>query len=481
VKVLPKLPQNIDAEKSFLGSIFLDNTVIDREILTPEDFYLSIHKQIYQTILDLWNERSGIDPVTLSERLSKEGISLDGGRKEYIDDLSDIVPTAANASHYARILREKTSLRRAKNLNLKLDQAIGNADIEAVERIRDEISTLCNLNVVTDHYTLHRLDAAQCAMTEPPIQEYVVGHLPVPDEIGIYGLLIGPDGTRKSWLALHMALAVAAGRPVAQGPDGTFLWPAPKPGRVAYITLEDSKNVLWRRIWNIAHMPGHEWVGTQGTSQNLAPLILPEFTMMTLDHNKNPVEGPDVQRIIKYAVGARLIIIDPLTEVIDADESGSREGRMTANILRKISRETGAAVLAVHHQSKAGMLTREKNHQSSRGSSKIPAGSRWSVVLQGIDPNEAEKQDIKEFRDWTEIIEGKASYAALMNGEKWLKTLRICDGTGREVASAPVAFSTRPSDKTAPERKKTNPNLKLKLVVDQNNCNLQRENHYEQD
>ena len=54
IDVLKALPANIEAEKSFLGSVFLDNGVLSREILTPEDFRLESHRRIYMAMCELW-------------------------------------------------------------------------------------------------------------------------------------------------------------------------------------------------------------------------------------------------------------------------------------------------------------------------------------------------------------------------------------------------------------------------------------------
>ena len=104
----------------------------------------------------------------------------------------------------------------------------------------------------------NRIDIINALASPPPPQRFIVGHLP--EEHGVYGLLIGPDGSRKSWLVLHISLGVAGGRPIAIGPDGTYLWEAPERGRVVYLASEDSANVLIRRIWSIAQLPGYEWV-----------------------------------------------------------------------------------------------------------------------------------------------------------------------------------------------------------------------------
>ena len=418
--VLKNLPQNLEAEKSFLGSVLLDNSVLDREVLTIEDFHLQFHQQIYRTMLEMWEDRIGIDPVTLTDRMEKLGIDLGGGRREYIDDLTWIVPTAANAKHYARILREQTFFRRAKLLESSLARTIEERDPEKITAIHQKIGEMASFR---DEREFKPLDIRMCVSTPPPPQEYVVGHLP--DESGIFGMLIGPDGARKSWLALHMALAVAGGRPVAQAPNGKALWSAPKSGKVLYLTLEDSLPVLWRRIWSISQVQGYGWLG--GTVNNLWILPVPFCDLVVVDSGGIPSPTLNVNRLIREGKGSRLIIIDPLAEVLDASENDDRAAKCLIQTLRRISRETGAAVLGVHHQNKIGMMNGEKHAQSSRGSSKIPAGSRWTIVLQpGEDP------------DWTCITEGKASYAR-RDSEKWLHVLRIDDGTGREIASVPVA------------------------------------------
>ena len=431
IDVLKTLPQNLDAEKSFLGSIFLENSVLDLEILTPEDFNLQFHRQIYEAMLEMWEDRTGIDPVTLADRMEKAGVDLGGGKRGYIDDLSWIVPTSANSKYYAQILREQTFFRRAKLLEASIARAIEERDPEKITTIQKKFG---EMEVNLEENGFKPLDIPMCVSTPPPPQEYIVGHLP--DEPGIFGMLIGPDGARKSWLALHIALAVAGGRPVAQAPRGKAIWLAPKSGKVLYLTLEDSATVLWRRIWSIRQVPGYAWIGD--VAGNLRILPVPSCDLVSVDSGGIPTPTLNVNRLIREGKGSRLIIIDPLAEVLDASENDDRAAKCLVQTLRRISRETGSAVLGVHHQNKDGMMNGDKHAQSSRGSSKIPAGSRWTIVLQpGEDP------------DWTCITEGKASYAQ-RDSEKWLHVLKINDGTGREIAFVPVA-------EDAPDEKDENP------------------------
>src|SRR5579875_3205363 len=101
-------PQNLDAERSVLGSMLRDNDVIDvvAQILSAESFYLDAHRKIFQAISDLRN-KSGqpVDLVLLHEELSKRGQLEDVGRAAYLALLWDAAPTAANAEYYAKIVR----------------------------------------------------------------------------------------------------------------------------------------------------------------------------------------------------------------------------------------------------------------------------------------------------------------------------------------------------------------------------------------
>ena len=284
----------------------------------------------------------------------------------------------------------------------------------------------------------NRVNIAQAVATTPPPQKYIVGHLP--DEPGAYGLIIGPDGSRKSWLALHIALAVACGKPVAQGVDGSLIWPAPEPGRVVYLSSEDSANVLARRVWSLAQLPGYEWGESAEENLDLIPTYS-GMAILSLDGDGKPIPTPEYKDLVEYAAGARLIILDPLSDLFDIAESDDRAARGAVQILRDLSLRTGAGVLGIHHQNKVGMMNGEKHHQSGRGSSRFGAGCRWAVVLQPMDDGTAEECGISasEKRDWTGVHEGKASYCDEAAGELWIHRITVHGGDGNILTSAPVS------------------------------------------
>ena len=105
-------PQSLEAEQAVLGSILIDSRCIADVvgIVTPEDFYLKQNREIYETIYTMFNFSQTIDPVTVLDKMKELGVHQDNSR-DYILQLMEITPTAANVVRYANIVREKAMLR----------------------------------------------------------------------------------------------------------------------------------------------------------------------------------------------------------------------------------------------------------------------------------------------------------------------------------------------------------------------------------
>lgn len=105
-------PQSLEAEQSVLGSILIDSRCLTDVIgiLRPEDFYLQQNRDIYETIYTMFNFSQTIDPVTVLDKMRELGVYQDNSR-DYILQLMEITPTAANAVRYANIVRDKAMLR----------------------------------------------------------------------------------------------------------------------------------------------------------------------------------------------------------------------------------------------------------------------------------------------------------------------------------------------------------------------------------
>lgn len=107
-------PHNPEAEKSVLGACMLSQDALSEvmETVKPEDFYDPKHKEIFTAIKDLYREGTPVDAITVSEELKKRKSLETVGGRVYIASLSAEVPSTANAEEYARIIAEKSSLRR---------------------------------------------------------------------------------------------------------------------------------------------------------------------------------------------------------------------------------------------------------------------------------------------------------------------------------------------------------------------------------
>jgi replicative DNA helicase len=107
-------PQNIEAEQSVLGGILIENGAIHKvmETLTPEDFYREAHRRIYDTLIDLSERDEPADLITLTNELRKKDLLDAVGGASYVTSLIDSVVTAANIEYYAKIIKEKSILRK---------------------------------------------------------------------------------------------------------------------------------------------------------------------------------------------------------------------------------------------------------------------------------------------------------------------------------------------------------------------------------
>ncbi len=122
------LPVSMEAERSILGAILLDNSLYDQaaEHLTPDDFSLDAHRRVYSRMRDLQESGRPVDMITLVEELDRHKEVEAIGGVAYLSSLIDGVPDRPSIEHYVRIVRNKALLRGLINL-------AQNAIAEAIE------------------------------------------------------------------------------------------------------------------------------------------------------------------------------------------------------------------------------------------------------------------------------------------------------------------------------------------------------------
>ncbi|MCL5795448.1 MAG: replicative DNA helicase [Patescibacteria group bacterium] len=132
-------PQNLEAEQSVLGCILLDKDSIIKiaDIVRIEDFYKEDHQKIFAAILELFEKRTPIDLVTLTDRLEKKKELKDVGGVSYLTTLANIVPSSAHIVSYAEIVHNKATLRRLISAATAIT-SLGYTEEEDVETLLDK-------------------------------------------------------------------------------------------------------------------------------------------------------------------------------------------------------------------------------------------------------------------------------------------------------------------------------------------------------
>ncbi|HEY2798805.1 MAG TPA: replicative DNA helicase [Thermoanaerobaculia bacterium] len=130
------LPQNLEAERSVLGAVLLDppSIYLVTPILEQDDFFPDTHRRIYGAMIDLSNRATDIDVLTLKEELDRKGAIEKVGGAAYLTSLLDGVPDVGNVEQYARIVKEKSTLRRLIRAGQRItrDGLAGDRDAEAL-------------------------------------------------------------------------------------------------------------------------------------------------------------------------------------------------------------------------------------------------------------------------------------------------------------------------------------------------------------
>jgi replicative DNA helicase len=132
------LPNNLDAERSILGAILLDNNALNTaiEALRAEDFFLPQHRHVFQQMIALGEAQHAIDLVTLTEELHRVGELEAAGGAPYLASLVDGVARVSNVEHYARIVKEKAILRNLIHATHNIQQRAFDAE-EGADAILD--------------------------------------------------------------------------------------------------------------------------------------------------------------------------------------------------------------------------------------------------------------------------------------------------------------------------------------------------------
>ena len=131
-------PYSLDAERSVIGSMLIDSRCVPDivGILKPEDFYLQENRDIFTTIYSMFSYSMNIDPVTVMEQMKQPGLYDEEKTRDYLLQVLDVTPTAANAKQYAQIVADKSLLRQIANAATDISQIVSD-EVGTAQSIMD--------------------------------------------------------------------------------------------------------------------------------------------------------------------------------------------------------------------------------------------------------------------------------------------------------------------------------------------------------
>jgi hypothetical protein len=336
-------PHNLDAERSILGAILMDNAAlkIAAENLTATDFFqpkgasLSYNGRIFLAMLRLADAQKPIELLTLVEQLQARDQFA-----AYIASLADGMSRVSNVAHYVEMVKHKSLLRAVIHKTDELQR-------RAYENGADYNELLNDFSGFTKQATSrygNKLIAVDCrdllTMDVEPVHFVIEPILPVK---GI-GMIYAWRGVGKTFFTMELAYCVATG--AAAFEKKCFVWNVPQRRRVVYVDGEMDVATLQERLQEIAR--GHKMeLPEPGYLMFITPDLQTQFVPK--------VNSKDGQAAIeKYVQPGDLLILDNLSALCpSSNEDETGDWIMVQEWLLHL-RRSGVTVLFMHHAGKGG-------------------------------------------------------------------------------------------------------------------------------
>ncbi|GMA21645.1 replicative DNA helicase [Arsenicicoccus piscis] len=380
-------PQDVDAERSVLGSMMLSKDAIADcvEALRGKDFYRPAHESIFEAILDLYGRGEPADAITVADELTKRGDIQRIGGQAYLHQLIQAVPTAANAGYYAEIVQERAVLRRLVEAGTRIVQmGYGHAgDVEdIVNQAQAEVYGVADKRAAEDYVIIG--DILEATVDE------------IEHAAGSTGEMLGvPTGfTELDSLTngLHPGqMIVIAARP-AMGKSTLALDIARSAAihhnkATVFFSLEMSKNEITTRLLSAeaslqlqklrkGQVDDQDWTKIARTVGRLsdAPLFIDDSPNMSL------MEIRAKCRRLKMSHNLKLVVIDYLQLMSSGKRVESRQQEVSefSRALKLLAKEIEVPVIALSQLNRGPEQRTDKKPQVSdlRESGCLTADSR---------------------------------------------------------------------------------------------------------
>lgn len=410
------LPNDLEAEQSLLGSLFLslDACIDTFPILKAEDFYSTAHQKIYQAMVDNYAKNIAVDYVTVSKVLETKGELEEVGGLGYITDLTNFVPSAANYKHYADIIRNDSILRQVidasqKTINRAFEGAEAQEVLAGAEKLIFDISQTRRSNGL-EHIkkgVTEAIDMMEKVSIDPNANSGIKVGFPMLDKMtngfkpGELIIIAARPGIGKTTLAVNFAINAALKYKKS----------------VAMFDLEmSSLQVAQRFICSTGRIP-MDYVKA-GTKDNNAWATLFETKKILEDSNIyiddtttiTPAEILSKCRRLKAQQGLDMVIIDYLQLMKSERQTkdGSRQQEV-ADLTRSIklaARELGVPILLLSQLNRESEKRADKTPMLSdlRESGSIEQDADIVMFIADIATDGAEQNSSDGALDYTLVI-----------------------------------------------------------------------------
>lgn len=351
------LPRNLDAEKSILGAVLLDNSTLALAVkhLSSGDFFLPDHQRIFRRMLAMHSAGTPIDLVTLCEAMAAAGELSDSLGAAYVSQLTDGLPKLTNVEYYAKIVKEKAIFRRFAHAGEKLSHVAlqPDADLSVIQSFLRGLSseTVEPQKVVGGNGHLSYSLAEFLAAEFPPPEHLVEGLIPR----GGSALIVALPHRMKTWFTTALTLASSVANAKVLGS-----LEVKKPVRTLLIQVEDFPGQLQWRIKQLTpyiecdlrnvriiprcglNLPDEAWYQS----------LLRETEQHQADH----------------------VIMDVVRRIFRGDINSPKDTALFLENIDRLREATNCAVTLVHHENKkdAEIMT------AAAGSYNLPG---WANVM----------------------------------------------------------------------------------------------------
>jgi replicative DNA helicase len=368
------LPNDMLAEQSALGGMLLSQEACAEvfESVKGSDFYAPKHELVFEAVATLFGKGEPIDVITVTDELMKQGNLVKAGSADYLHTLTSIVPTAANAAFYAKIVQEKATLRRLVEVGTKIAQLgyANEGDVEdLVNEAQERVYQVGGASVTEDYVGLstsieaaiNEIESAQKRggdMVGVPTGFIELDDLTHGFHPGQLIIVAARPAVGKSTIALDFArhAAVKANKPTI------FFSLEMGRAEIAMRLLSAESNIYLQNMRK-GTIGDNEWARlAQVRGQiNDAPLYIDDSPNLTL------VEIRAKCRRLAQRVGLKMVVIDYIQLMTSGKKVESRQQEVSefSRALKLLAKELQVPVIALSQLNRQAEQTKDKKPEIS--------------------------------------------------------------------------------------------------------------------